>query len=132
MFHFNHRSASVVISRDLGSNPFRQIHLHGHDVYILRQGEGLFLNHYSLNTQNPPRRDTAQLPAGGHVVLAFKTDNPGAWLLHCHIAFHLHHGFARVVIERPGEIAGVYGNGGTAEMNRVCANWDASGLENRE
>ncbi len=25
------------------------------------------------------------LPAGGWLVIAFPTDNPGAWLLHCHI-----------------------------------------------
>jgi drug/metabolite transporter superfamily protein YnfA len=25
------------------------------------------------------------LPGGGYLVLAFVTDNPGAWLMHCHI-----------------------------------------------
>lgn len=25
------------------------------------------------------------LPAGGYLVMAFITDNPGAWLMHCHI-----------------------------------------------
>lgn len=25
------------------------------------------------------------LPAGGWLVIAFPTDNPGAWLMHCHI-----------------------------------------------
>lgn len=31
------------------------------------------------------RRDVASLPGGGYLVLAFKTDNPGSWLMHCHI-----------------------------------------------
>lgn len=33
-----------------------------------------------LNGNNPVRRDVAMLPAAGWMLLAFKTDNPGAWL----------------------------------------------------
>jgi FtsP/CotA-like multicopper oxidase with cupredoxin domain len=33
-----------------------------------------------LNGNNPVRRDVAMLPAAGWLLLAFKTDNPGAWL----------------------------------------------------
>ena len=39
----------------------------------------------TLNYKNPPRRDVATLPARGYFVIAFITDNPGAWLMHCHI-----------------------------------------------
>jgi hypothetical protein len=56
----------------------------------------------TLQYKNPPRRDVAMLPSpggpggpggpgsgppptGGWLVLAFLTDNPGAWLMHCHI-----------------------------------------------
>lgn len=35
-----------------------------------------------LNFENPPRRDTAMLPAGGWLVFAFETNNPGAWIMH--------------------------------------------------
>jgi hypothetical protein len=28
------------------------------------------------------------LPENGYLVIAFKTDNPGAWLMHCHIGWH--------------------------------------------
>jgi FtsP/CotA-like multicopper oxidase with cupredoxin domain len=38
-----------------------------------------------LNFDNPPRRDVAMLPANGWMVIAFQADNPGAWLLHCHV-----------------------------------------------
>ncbi|KAH9810773.1 multicopper oxidase [Teratosphaeria destructans] len=67
------------------------IHLHGHDFYILAQGTGLYDSSVSLNLQNPPRRDVAMMPwdpaqdLGGHLVIAWKADNPGAWLVHCHI-----------------------------------------------
>ena len=61
------------------------IHLHGHDFHILAQGTGTYTSDVSLNLSNPPRRDTAMLPASGYLVMAWETDNPGAWLCHCHI-----------------------------------------------
>jgi FtsP/CotA-like multicopper oxidase with cupredoxin domain len=62
------------------------IHLHGHDFLILGAGKGTYTNQ-ELNMFNPPRRDTANMPAAGWLVLAFETDNPGAWLMHCHIGW---------------------------------------------
>lgn len=57
---------------------FHPMHLHGHDFYILAQAEGLFIPGITtLNTDNPPRRDTATLYGYGYTVIAFKTDNPG-------------------------------------------------------
>lgn len=62
------------------------IHLHGHDFYILAQSTGTYdSDTVTLNLSNPPRRDVAMLPGSGYLVIAFQTDNPGAWLLHCHI-----------------------------------------------
>lgn len=63
------------------------IHLHGHDFYLLGQGRGAFDNSSipSLTFKNPTRRDVAFLPNAGWMVIAFPTDNPGAWLMHCHI-----------------------------------------------
>ncbi|KAI0188217.1 Cupredoxin [Xylaria flabelliformis] len=81
------------------------IHLHGHDFYILAQGTGTYSDDVTLNTANPPRRDTAMLPASGYLVIAFETDNPGAWLMHCHIGWHTSEGFALQFIERYDEIA---------------------------
>ncbi|KAM0146558.1 hypothetical protein ACHAQE_010628 [Botrytis cinerea] len=82
------------------------IHLHGHDFYILGQENGInFTDKSSLNFANPARRDVAMLPALGYLVIAFVTDNPGAWLLHCHIAFHVGEGLALQFLERESEIA---------------------------
>jgi FtsP/CotA-like multicopper oxidase with cupredoxin domain len=67
------------------------IHLHGHDFYILAQGTGMYNSGIELNLKSPPRRDVAMMPwnpaqgLGGHLVIAWKADNPGAWLVHCHI-----------------------------------------------
>lgn len=78
-----------VIQQAAGAPPIAHpIHLHGHDSYILGQGTGTFSaanNLAQLNFNNPPRRDVAQLQGGGWLVIAYPTDNPGAWLMHCHI-----------------------------------------------
>lgn len=57
------------------------IHLHGHDFYVLGAGDGTFSNASSLTYSQPIRRDVAMLPAVGYLVIAFKTNNPGAWLM---------------------------------------------------
>ncbi|KNG91191.1 putative extracellular dihydrogeodin oxidase/laccase [Aspergillus nomiae NRRL 13137] len=82
------------------------IHLHGHDFYILAQGIGPFSRSIPLQTRNPPRRDVALMPAesnGGYLVIAFPTNNPGAWLLHCHMGFHSSAGFVQQIVERQDE-----------------------------
>lgn len=35
------------------------------------------------------RRDTFTVPEQSHVVFRFRADNPGVWILHCHVAWHL-------------------------------------------
>ncbi|KAK3324236.1 Cupredoxin [Cercophora scortea] len=110
------------------------LHYHGHDNYILARGAGPFLSNVTtLQLANPPRRDTVNLPQTGFIVLGFKTDNPGSWLLHCHIQWHLHDGFGMSIVERPkSEIKAAYTNAGQdTEMQRVCTNWVASGLDSR-
>jgi hypothetical protein len=58
-----------------------------------------------LNFDNPPRRDTATLPASGWLVLAFPANNPGAWLMHCHIAWHISEGLGVQFLEAKNQIA---------------------------
>ncbi|KAI0546190.1 multicopper oxidase [Xylaria curta] len=95
------------------------IHLHGHDFYILAQDTGTYSDDVTLNTANPPRRDTAMLPASGYLVIAFETDNPGAWLMHCHIGWHTSEGFALQFIERYDEIAAL------TDSDSLTSNCDA-------
>lgn len=108
------------------------IHLHGHDFFVLAQGPGLYNPSVVLNTVNPPRRDTALMPynvnplngaiSGGHLVLAFLTDNPGAWLMHCHIGWHVSMGFALQIIEGQSLIKGTVDN--SCQMDDVCKAWN--------
>lgn len=58
------------------------IHLHGHDFFVLAaKASATYDDSVKLNLNNPPRRDVASLPAAGYLVIAFLTDNPGAWLV---------------------------------------------------
>jgi hypothetical protein len=99
------------------------IHLHGHDFYVLDQQAGVpWSGDISrLITSNPIRRDTATLPAQGYLVLAFESDNPGAWLMHCHIPFHIAGGLGVQFLERTDEI--VSANGGLAGVQDGCKSW---------
>ena len=40
------------------------------------------------NLINPPYKDTVTIPDGGYTVVRFTANNPGYWLLHCHLLFH--------------------------------------------
>ncbi|KAL4945502.1 hypothetical protein BDV06DRAFT_219193 [Aspergillus oleicola] len=82
------------------------IHLHGHDFFVLAQGTNPWDG--TIKTDNPPRRDTAVLPGNGYLVMAWETDNPGAWLMHCHIGWHTTEGFALQFVERIDEIHNTY------------------------
>ncbi|KZZ93711.1 laccase Lcc4 [Moelleriella libera RCEF 2490] len=102
------------------------IHLHGHDFYVLAQGSGAYSASTPLNLKNPPRRDTAMLPSSGFLVMAWVTDNPGVWLMHCHIGWHTSEGFAVQFIERQNEIPGITS---PFYVKDVCHKWDAYQLK---
>ncbi|KAH8653576.1 putative extracellular dihydrogeodin oxidase/laccase [Xylariales sp. PMI_506] len=98
------------------------MHLHGHDVWILGQGTGTFdATTANLTVTNTPRRDVVQLPGNGYMVIAFKTDNPGIWLMHCHIAWHTSEGLAVQVLERESEFLDLID---ADTLNSTCASWD--------
>jgi hypothetical protein len=101
------------------------IHLHGHDFFVLdAQGNATWTGNLSrLKFDNPPRRDTATLPARGYLVLAFESDNPGVWLMHCHIPFHVSAGFGLQFIERGADILNSTGELNT--MREECKSWNA-------
>ncbi|KAH8701344.1 Cupredoxin [Phaeosphaeriaceae sp. PMI808] len=115
-----------VVQQAAGAPPIAHpIHLHGHDAFILGQGTGQFsaaANFAQLNFNNPPRRDVAQVQAGGWLVLAYPTDNPGAWLMHCHIAFHVGMGLSVQFLERKQSI-NLPAPG--SEWFQTCDKWNA-------
>ena len=108
---------------------------------MLGQGKGVFNVDTMggvLNFANPLRRDTVNLfgapvpgTAGqqpppyqsGWTVIGFQTDNPGAWVMHCHILWHADGGMGLQYLERPGEIKAqeYYGT----QFQQQCANVEA-------
>ncbi|OJD18425.1 hypothetical protein AJ78_01544 [Emergomyces pasteurianus Ep9510] len=112
-----------IIQAAFGSivNVPHPIHLHGHDFSILGTGRGDFPGPERLNFTNPPRRDVVMLPDHGWVAIAFPTDNPGAWLAHCHIAWHAHEGLAFQFLERRSDIVSTLNIPHT--WRTTCARW---------
>ena len=77
-----------------------------------------------MTFDNPPRRDVALLPKGGYLIIAFKADNPGSWLLNCHIAWHASSGLAMQIMEREKDIMKTISPERQEETDRVCKNWN--------
>ncbi|PQE07455.1 Iron transport multicopper oxidase FET3 protein [Rutstroemia sp. NJR-2017a BBW] len=94
----------VINNADTGSHPF---HLHGHDFYEYSDSESGVTydadNHTAFPVY-PARRDVLVIPPQGYFVIRFVADNPGVWLFHCHIDWHLSQGLAAVFIEAPEHI----------------------------
>nr|AFV15787.1 laccase [Leucoagaricus gongylophorus] len=100
-----------------GPHPF---HLHGHEFWVVRSAD---TNAY--NYQNPIIRDTVNVgdTVGDFVSIRFRTDNPGPWILHCHIDFHLVTGLAIVFAEAP-EDTKAYLKTPPAEWDQLCQTWN--------
>ncbi|KAJ5448536.1 Multicopper oxidase type 2 [Penicillium cf. griseofulvum] len=100
------------------------IHLHGHDYVILAQGEGPFPEDLVPNLDNPARRDVANCPIGGYLWIAFQINNPGAWLMHCHIAWHASTGLGLQFLEQPSQIKPMMQKAGVLpELADRCNEW---------
>ncbi|KAI4302440.1 hypothetical protein MLD38_038185 [Melastoma candidum] len=81
------------------------IHLHGYDFYIIAEGFGNFnpkTDTAKFNLVDPPMRNTVAVPVNGWAVIRFVADNPGAWLMHCHLDVHITWGLAMVLIVENG------------------------------
>nr|GMD64335.1 laccase-3-like [Ipomoea batatas] len=92
-------STVQIVLQDTGifSTEDHPIHLHGYHFYIVGQGFGNFnpgTDPASFNLIDPPLRNTIDVPVGGWAAIRFVADNPGVWLMHCHIDSHLAWGLA--------------------------------------
>ncbi|KAI0033491.1 Cupredoxin [Vararia minispora EC-137] len=101
--------ADIVIN-NLDPGLDHPYHLHGQDFWIVARGDGQLTydaaQTLSYNLSNPIHRDTLVIPARrvSYAVLRINNDNPGVWVLHCHIAWHLAEGFLGVVVSNPSAI----------------------------
>ncbi|KAG8405236.1 hypothetical protein J3458_021901 [Metarhizium acridum] len=98
----------VVNNLDTGRHPF---HLHGHNfqsIYRSNESAGTFADEGGETGKTfpkvPMRRDTIVVWPNGNIVLRFKADNPGIWLFHCHIEWHVISGLIATFVEAPTEL----------------------------
>jgi suppressor of ftsI len=79
----------IVNDRDVPHAMQHAIHLHGQRFLVLAvDGEP---------NRHPAWKDTVLVPTGAVVDLLIELDNPGPWMLHCHIAEHLETGMMTVI-----------------------------------
>ncbi|KAJ8899715.1 hypothetical protein K2173_019414 [Erythroxylum novogranatense] len=81
------------------------IHIHGFNFRVLAQGFGNydpFNDPSKFNLVNPQVRNTIGVPAGGWAVIRFIANNPGVWLMHCHMDLHLPWGLASAFVVQNG------------------------------
>ncbi|PWA36177.1 laccase 12 [Artemisia annua] len=81
------------------------IHLHGYDFYVMAEGFGNFnpkTDTAKFNLVDPPQRNTVGLPPNGWAVIRFVADNPGTWIMHCHLDVHIGWGLAMVFLVENG------------------------------
>lgn len=95
------------------SQPPHPIHKHGNRAFILGAGEGEFTwpdiasaaaeKPELFNLVNPSYRDGFVTPPSAlqptWLAVRYKVENPGVWMLHCHIQSHLNGGMAAVIFD---------------------------------
>lgn len=103
----------ILNNDDTGKHPF---HLHGHNFQVLLRPDSIGdgqdeedFNPYDPDNHDdfpatPIRRDTLIVRPMSHFVIRWRADNPGTWIFHCHIEWHLTQGLAMEFIEAPLQI----------------------------
>lgn len=93
------------------------IHIHGHSFYLMKMtyneandidctadvycNNGAKWKNKPKFSQHPIRKDTVIVPKGGYFVVRLRADNPGKWIMHCHIDDHANQGMAIILSEQP-------------------------------
>lgn len=91
----------VVNNHDGGIHPF---HLHGHHFQVLARhatGRGDWPGETDSYNPAPPQRDTVSVYPRSYAVFRFQAHNPGVYLFHCHVEWHVEMGLTATIIEAP-------------------------------
>jgi hypothetical protein len=65
------------------------------------------------------------LPPNGWMIIAYLISNPGTWLMHCHIAWHVSGGLGMTFLERPADFKAGISAYDAVVFNDVCSAWNA-------
>ncbi|XP_045506939.1 laccase-4-like isoform X1 [Colias croceus] len=98
----------IIVDEGVTFDANHPFHLHGHYFRVVgmrRLASEITVDEIKAydaaglmkrNLKNAPLKDTVTVPDGGYTIIRFKADNPGYWLFHCHIEFHVEVGMALV------------------------------------
>lgn len=94
------------------------IHLHGTAFDVVRSAGSSTYNYV-----NPVRRDVVSIgESGDNVTIRFTTDNPGPWILHCHIDWHFVLGLAVVFAQ---DVPSIATSTHPTAWDKLCPTYDA-------
>ncbi|KAG9453251.1 hypothetical protein H6P81_006155 [Aristolochia fimbriata] len=102
---YNSNVEIVLQNTAVLSTESHPVHLHGFNFFVLAQGFGVFnrdTDEKKFNLVNPQERNTIAVPVGGWAVIRFKANNPGVWLIHCHVELHFPWGMAAAFLVEDG------------------------------
>ena len=103
----------VINNYDTGAHV---IHIHGHAPQLVARVSGVVDDDGNITMQalydgddsafpkTPIRRDSWVLAAAGYTVIRFIADNPGVWIIHCHMEWHVDAGLTATLIEAPTQL----------------------------
>jgi len=72
----------IFVNKHRGQHP---IHIHGHSFWVMS------------NNSNPILRDTFTLSGYGWTRIRLLANNPGVWMIHCHVSWHVIMGMATLL-----------------------------------
>ncbi|KAG7396560.1 ferroxidase fet3 [Phytophthora boehmeriae] len=130
----------LVLVNDMDEqHPF---HLHTHSPWVVGSGqatlEDVFNNNLPpLKLEGAMTRDVYTVPpcatdgngvcvAMGYLVLRFTADNPGVWMMHCHIDWHMDVGLSMIFVEGQEELQQKGVDAFSKSMLSVCAKTSTS------
>ncbi|XP_009122510.1 laccase-14 [Brassica rapa] len=102
---FNSSVELVLQGTNVLASDNHPIHLHGYSFFVVGSGFGNFdrrKDPLKYNLVDPPEETTVGVPSNGWTAVRFVANNPGVWLLHCHIERHATWGMNAVFIVKDG------------------------------
>jgi len=95
----------VVNNLDTGGHPW---HMHGHTFQVIYRADANTPMWDGTQPVNPVpvRRDTIMVNTNASAVWRFRATNPGVFLIHCHIEWHVEAGLTATLLEAPNMLQG--------------------------
>ncbi|GMF23402.1 unnamed protein product [Phytophthora lilii] len=126
----------VILMNDvIEQHPF---HLHSHVAWVVGSGFASAEDVYSnklppSKLAGPMVRDVYTVPPCevdekgacikvGYTILRFKADNPGVWMMHCHIDWHMAIGMGMILVEGEAELQRQGPGAFSSSLLSVCKN----------